>query len=198
MLEQISKAGLMPRFNELMIDCSSYDHPAIENRTLGWVRYTGKPENGIFIDEAQSDFGGFMRKKVESGNMSKEEAQKMSEIVFGGRHPSVAMLEAFHQHLRDKGHAGCKVAIHSLPVKAAISLGDFPNRPPPGHFKVGYEDAPKKMGMEPSTYSKDNMLTQSNPNLQGKPTWQHELRRSEQDDGLTQEDLDFIVSILKK
>jgi hypothetical protein len=94
-------------------------------------------------------------------------------------------MEAFHQHLRDKGHIGVPVAIHSVHSKAAENLSDLEPGPDgkvdlskvPGHYQKGYKQVPEAMQMEPATYAADNMATQDNPEHQGKPTYQQPLRK---------------------
>lgn len=111
--------------------------------------------------------------------------KKINEILFGGKHSSEVLMEAFHQHLRDKGHIGVPVAIHSVHSKAAENLSDLEPGPDgkvdlskvPGHYQKGYKQVPEAMQMEPATYAADNMATQDNPEHQGKPTYQQPLRK---------------------
>jgi 8-oxo-dGTP pyrophosphatase MutT (NUDIX family) len=114
-----------------------------------------------------------------------EHQKKINEILFGGKHSSEVLMEAFHQHLRDKGHIGVPVAIHSVHSKAAENLSDLEPGPDgkvdlskvPGHYQKGYKQVPEAMQMEPATYAADNMATQDNPEHQGKPTYQQPLRK---------------------
>lgn len=104
--------------------------------------------------------------------------QKISNVLFSGKKANEVLGEAFLQHLRDKGHHDAKVQIHSVKSKAPISLAR-PNAPVPGHFKHTYEELPKKMGFEPSTYGE--LDTQDNPDMQGQPTHQGVVRKAEDD-----------------
>lgn len=196
MVNRVKAAGLYPQFERILRYKHSTWHPLQRgdpdpntghwdwNHTLGWVRWTGAPETGIFIDELQSDFGRDLDKMVERGELKKEHAKKLNELVYGGHHPSVVMGEVFMQWLRDKGHPETKVAIHGLDSKARISLPDYDpkNHPPPVHMKTAYNDAPPKIfAMEPSEYRESNMPTQNNPNFQGRQTWQGKVRKSEEE-----------------
>lgn len=102
--------------------------------------------------------------------------KKISNIVFGGRHPNEVVAEAFVQHLRDKKHYNLPVEWHTPATKAPLS-GLSPERPLPGHFSVSYNDVPKKLGAEPSTYG--TIPTQTDEELKGKPTWQLKVRKTE-------------------
>jgi len=108
------------------------------------------------------------------------------EILFGKKHPHEVLHEAFAQHLRDKGHAGAKIAVHTTATKRPLSGWDE-DAPVPVHGKIAYEDHPKKMGFEPGSYSKENMPTMDSAKNrqqkalvpQGSPIWQDELRKYE-------------------
>jgi hypothetical protein len=194
-------------------------HP-VNKHTVGWVRYTGEPATGLFMDEVQSDFANSPHSKAVSQikrqlrdeeqpnetdgqRVIREEAKikevlnrininygpeqqhhDMLRVIFGDKHPHEALHEAFAQHLRDKGHAGTKIAIHTGKSKAGLS-GWNVDEPLPVHAKIAYEDHPKKMGMEPSTYSSENMPTMNatgdgNYTMnQGAPLWQDELHKYE-------------------
>lgn len=174
------------------------------------------PGDGIFIDEVQSDHfvplaekaraqvikqhtrhGGdpevakqMGQKEFDRANaqFSADHQKKINQILFGKKHASEVLLEAFHQHLRDQGALGTKIAIHSVHTKAPISLGRVDKLPDgkvdksklPGHFVQGYDVVPQSMGMEPSMYHKDNMATQDNEDLQSQPTHQDEIRKKEE------------------
>jgi surface antigen len=209
-VKQMKDAGVYDTFRKLQDMFRA--HP-ISDTAFGWVRWTGKPGtnpgDGVFVDEVQSDHFVPLAEKAraqamrtysdpakaqEAGQRAFEKAnsatpvehqKKINQILFGGKHASEVLLEAFHQHLRDQGHAGTKIAIHSIHTKAPISLGDMKRNPDgtvdkktlPGHFVEGYENVPKSMGMDPAQYHQDNMATQDSPALQDKPTFQDDLRK---------------------
>jgi hypothetical protein len=205
MVSKIKQAGVYQTWKKLSREYAG--HPVNPN-TVGWVRYTGDPKEGIFIDEVQSDLANSPHAKAaaavkqsyrggdpeelerrlkdvlagtESSYGPEHNYNTMMRIIFGNKHPHEALHEAFAQHLRDKGHAGTKIAVHSLATKAPLSGWDS-DRPAPVHGKIAYEDHPKKMGFEPATYNRENM-----PNMkggtdgpaQGDPVWQDELRKYE-------------------
>jgi hypothetical protein len=78
------------------------------------------------------------------------------------------------------------VAIHTVHTKATDNLGIKPDengkvdlKKVPGHYQKAYRQVPEDtMQMEPATYSADNMATQDSPDLQGKETYQHPVRKA--------------------
>lgn len=52
-----------------------------------------------------------------------EDTKKINQILFHGKHSNEILYEAFLQHLRNQGHAGSRLATHSVESKAPISLG---------------------------------------------------------------------------
>lgn len=68
-----------------------------------------------------------------------------------------------------KAHADSGIQNHRY------EAGEVDRTKAPGHFNVTYNDVPKKMGMEPSTYGK--LRTQSNKELKGAPTWETKLAK---------------------
>lgn len=139
-VRRMKEAGVYDTFRKMQ-EASSYSgHPVSPQHGIGWVRYTGNPRSGFFIDEVQSDFGqSFVRQAAaqarEEGADEAEAARRaqedypeehfkaISQILFGGKHPNEVLHEAFQQHLRDRGHHAAKVAVHSVESKAPISLG---------------------------------------------------------------------------
>ena len=77
--------------------------------------------------------------------------QKINEILFGGRHPNEVLHEAFHEHMRQRGHVGTPISIWTPESKAPQSQLD-PDKPVPAHMKFTYDQVPRKMGMQASTY----------------------------------------------
>lgn len=146
--------------------------------------------------KAHSEAGEAAQNAFEKANANYPAAhqKKINEILFGGKHSSEVLLEAFHQHLRDKGHVGIPVAIHSVHSKAAENLSDLEPGPDgkvdlskvPGHYQKGYKQVPEAMQMEPATYAADNMATQDNPEHQGKPTYQQPLRKKTEEAAIFQ------------
>lgn len=121
-----------------------------------------------------------------------EHFKKISQIVFGGRHPNEVVAEGFVQHLRDKGQHKSQVSWHTPESKAPISGLDT-DKAFPGHFNVSYNDIPKKMGAEPSMYGK--LQTETNKQMKGMnnegkiepenaaPTWNFKVRKFEDEIG---------------
>lgn len=190
----LKAAGVYNTFRKMHAASVQSAHPVDHDVGIGWVRYTGNPEQGFFIDEVQSDLGqSFVRQAaaqaaqqgVDPGEAARRaeqeypeaDYQKISQIVFNGKHPNELLTEAFHQWLRDWGHHNTQVHIHTVESKAPISLG----RPvktrtdAPGHFNVSYHDLPKKMGKEPRKYG--DLPTQDNKQMQGQPTWGGPVRK---------------------
>ena len=197
--KQMKEQGVFQKFKEMHSASHSSGHPAAEGSGIGWVRYTNRPD-GMHIDEIQSDFGqsfakqakGQLDQKVAAGEMSKEEAdkhhedfkrkfpedtyQKIRNIVFGDKHPNEVLHEAFHQHLRESGHAGKPIHIWHEDAKAPISGMHEEDDPNPVWMKQTYNQTPKKMGYKPAKYGE--LKTQDNPQLQNSPTWAHTLKKA--------------------
>jgi GNAT superfamily N-acetyltransferase len=214
-VHKLKEAGVYETFRRMHHASTNSGHPVGKNAGLGWVRWTGD-EKGIHIDEVQSDLGqSFVRQaaaqaaqqgqdpaeaaKRAERDYPEEHYQKIKNIVFGGKHPSEVLQEAFHQYLRNekkpdrtgynrhtgttfqfggrKSHVGTTVHIWTPESKATISLGRQEDKLP-GHFMVGYRDVPqKKLGMRPASYG--DLPTQTGRQHQGKPTWQDTLRKRE-------------------
>lgn len=143
-VNQMEKAGVLPTFQKIHEATFRSGHPVNLN-TLGWVRYTGSPEQGFHIDEVQTDFGQSMIQKVaaqakealRTGAISEEQAEdamerakdyypeehvkKITEILFGNKHPSEILHEAFKQYMRQKGFGNTPVHIWQPQSKAPIS-----------------------------------------------------------------------------
>lgn len=177
-IKQMRKEGIYGTFEKLYNASLNSGHPVGENG-VGWVRYT-EGDDGIHIDEVQSDFGqSFVhqlkaaKKKAEDTNDTAlkdrvneyptEHVERINQIVFGDNHPSQVLHDSFIQHLRNQGKQDKPVHIWHVDSKAPIS-GMKRDEPVPVHMKETYEKQPKKMGYEPSSYGK--LETQSNPILQ--------------------------------
>lgn len=172
-IDELEKAGLMGAFKEMHRSSYTSSHPATPN-TLGWVRWTGSPqEGGIQIDEIQSDFG---QRTMRNEKIDEDQKNKVFEILFAGRHPSETLHEAFHQHLRDLGWAGTPVHIHHWKTKGPISGMDM-DKPLPQHMLAGYSKIPEKMGYKPAEYGK--LPTQSNDQHKGKHQYEEQIRKME-------------------
>jgi 8-oxo-dGTP pyrophosphatase MutT (NUDIX family) len=150
-LEDMKAAGVYNTFKRMHEETMNSGHPAHPEHGLGWVRWTGDPKEGVFIDEAQSDFGQHWKKigyshgksqALKRGNSEEQahqkgleaqakvdaefppaEREKIQDILFGKAHPNEVLTEAFHQYLRDQGHHNTPVHVHSVESKAPISLG---------------------------------------------------------------------------
>jgi 8-oxo-dGTP pyrophosphatase MutT (NUDIX family) len=269
-VQRMKAAGVYGTFRNVQEASVQSGHPVSRTHGVGWVRYTGTPKSGLFIDEVQSDLGQSLVKQAaaqarEAGQDEAEATARaakkypddhldlIKKIVFGGRHPSEVLHEAFLQHLRDRGHHDAKVAIHTVESKAPISLGrplpkkcakcgglqgehrdtpaengivthwpghlfvagpagnngcagvngetcgrrreghvrdlsvlSHPFEPgaadktkAPAHFQVGYDQVPKKLGYEPSSYGK--LRAETNKERRGQPTWGGKVRKAESD-----------------
>jgi 8-oxo-dGTP pyrophosphatase MutT (NUDIX family) len=192
-------------------DCEGFGHAALDRWDLkergddcrtcdGRGKIINQTDTfGTFIDEVQSDFGQDFVKIAQSqahqaGQDPQEAGQKaaqmfppehvkkINDIMFAGKHPSEVLQESFHQYLRDRGHIGQPVAIHSVKSKAPISLSN-PYDPPPAHFKLGYDTHPKKMGMQPGHYGEGPTEHGDEPDyaerLKNAPVWRGVVRKSE-------------------
>jgi hypothetical protein len=195
-VRKIKEAGLWPTLSRLSseLPTSHPQHPM----ALGWIRYTGtghdishgnkriieaQPDTSVFTDEIQSDLMKGISK------LKPEKAKKLSEILFGGTHPSELLHEVFQEMARKSGLVGKIMRIHSSESKAPISLARN-NDPVPVHFGRTYEDFPKKrLNAEPSTYghpdfpSEDHAGPNGSPEtkkLKDKRIWQGVFRKSEE------------------
>jgi predicted outer membrane protein len=141
-------AGVHRTFDNVM-EASRYSGHPTDEHTLGWVRYT-KGDDGIHIDEVQSDFGQNLVKQakkqaqdaVANGQITQDQAnialnragekypqhhlEKIQSILFGDKNPNQVIHEAFLQNLRDTGHAGKNVHIWNEVPKGNISLQNKP------------------------------------------------------------------------
>jgi hypothetical protein len=216
-VNKLQKLGLYNQFRKIN-DTYRGGHP-LARHSIGWVRYSGTPQDGIFIDEVQSDMSvpaadraaaqrqtqlqeiadaaiaEGKKPKIAPGskkwekeiNETRQKAEErwgpaanhkaMVSAIMGNKHPHEVLHEAFQQYLRDKGHVGARVSVHTVESKAKHT-GRDEGRAESGHINAAYRDAPKKLGMEPSTYGQ-NMPTQTNDTLRGQPTWEGEVRKYE-------------------
>lgn len=161
----------------------NYMHPHTPY-TLGWMRHTEKRDNKqIFIDEIQSDtlsnFRAFMKSDKVPDHV-KQKAQAAMDMVFGKAHPSELLVEAGHQMFRDKNRDGWTVSMHSSKSKGTISLEDH-DKDEPVHFKVTYDEVPKKMGAKPSTYGQREVETPRSgyEDIKGMPVTEMKLPKHE-------------------
>lgn len=81
-------------------------------------------ENGLEGEEREA----YIRENMEAAEKEAERfppehTKKINEILFGGMHSNEILAEAFMQWLRDNGHAGSDITMHSVDSKAPISLG---------------------------------------------------------------------------
>lgn len=154
-------------------------HPAHGSHGVGWVRYTEK-NGGIHIDEIQTDYGeNTVHKLEQAGERAGEHASKMGKLakfLWGDKHPSEVIHEAFLQHLRDQGRHGTEIQMWQLKPKMKLSQQDG-DKAPPAHMRETYDKQPKKMGYEPDTYGK--LRAQGSGKLTGEPTWKQILKREE-------------------
>ena len=214
-VKKLKEAGAWETFRRMHNASARSNHP-VGHAGLGWVRWTGD-EHGIHIDEVQSDLGqSFVKQAANQARMQGRDEgeaasaaereypeahyQKIKDIVFGGKHPSEVLTEAFLQYLRNgKGHdktgynrhtgttfhyggrpsyVGTPIHIWQPQSKATISLRHADDKPLPGHFQVGYRDVPqKRLGMKPAKYGE--LKTQTSKKHAGKATWGDTLRKRE-------------------
>jgi hypothetical protein len=213
-VRKLKDAGVWETFRKMHEASNRSGHP-VGHAGLGWVRWTGD-EKGIHVDEVQSDLGqSFVKQAAAQAKLQgldvgetvdraeseypEEHYQKIKDVVFGGKHPSEVLMEAFLQHLRTgkepnktgyNRHTGTivryggKQPMVGVPIhiwqpesKASISLGRS-DVPVPGHFQVGYRDVPqKRLGMKPAKYG--DLPTQTTKQHKGKATWGDTLRKRE-------------------
>lgn len=218
-VRKLKEAGVYETFRRMHEASNRSGHP-VGLAGLGWVRWTGD-EKGVHIDEVQSDLGQSFVKQAAAqaaaqGQDAEEAAkraekdypeehyQKIRDIVFGGKHPSEVLQEAFHEWLRQekpanrtgynrytgasfkyggrKSYVGVPVHVWTPESKATISLHGPEDAKLPGHFYVGYRDVPsKKMGMKPAKYG--DLPTQTSKRHKGKETWTDQLRKFERPAG---------------
>lgn len=204
-VQRLKEAGVYDTFRRMYDASYSSFHP-VTPATIGWVRYTESRDPrkradgtealpGILIDEIQSDLGqSFVRQAASQARAqgldpkkAAEEAEKqypeehfkkISEILFGGRHPNEVLYDAFLQYMRDTGRTGLKVSIHTPETKAPLAQMDS-TRPIPGHMRMTYGELPQRFGFEPSKYG--TLATESNESLFGKPMWGDEVRKKEEE-----------------
>jgi GNAT superfamily N-acetyltransferase len=143
-LDEMQKEGVLNTFRKIYDVSFQSGHP-VKNNTIGWVRYTGSPEEGFHIDEIQTDLGQSIIKQtisqakhaVENEGMDPEEAErainnakakfpedhlkKINEILFGDKHPSEVLHEAFKEYYRNKGFGDAPIHIWQPESKAPIS-----------------------------------------------------------------------------
>lgn len=97
-----------------------------------------------------------------------EHFNKISQILFGGKHPNEVVHEAFLQHLRNTGNEGKQIHIWDAESKGKIS-GQKQTLALPAHMQFTYKQSLPKMGYkEGGKYGQ--IATQDNPNLQEKAT----------------------------
>ncbi len=177
---QLDGLGLGELYDKLLSDGGG--HPSHGRHGAGWVRYTEK-NGGIHIDEIQSDFGhnlvSQLKGNPERAASAGADPQKAAQIVkhiWGDRHPSEVIHEAFLQHLRDQGRHGEEIHMWQLKPKMALS-GQDPKKEAPAHMRDTYDKQPKKMGYEPDVYGK--LRAQGAGKLKGQPTWKQILKAEE-------------------
>jgi ADP-ribose pyrophosphatase YjhB (NUDIX family) len=140
-VRKLKQAGVYNAFRKMQEASTYSSHPVARYHGVGWVRWTGNPRQGIFVDEVQSDFGqSFVRQAAAQAAArgmdtddavqqatnkygSEEDFKKISQILFNGKHPNEILHESFQQWLRDQGHHNAKVQVHTVESKAPISLG---------------------------------------------------------------------------
>lgn len=139
--------------------------------------------DSFHVDEIQTDMGPntFKQLKERSGidkhGINPAHFDAISHILYGGKHPSEAILEAFKEHKRSQGHHDRDIHILDAKTKAPIS-GMREGEALPAHMNFTYNQMPKKMGMKPAKYGET--LDQNNPEHFGSPTWKDKIRKSEE------------------
>ena len=132
-IREMKKQGVYDTFQNMWDESERSGHPVGENG-IGWVRYT-KGDDGVHIDEIQSDFGQSFMKQIQkikqqdpdaASHLPVEEIQKVNDIVFQGHHPSQLLHDSFLQHLRNKGEENTPVHIWQSSSKGPISGQSIP------------------------------------------------------------------------
>jgi hypothetical protein len=143
-LNEMQKEGVLDTFQKIHEVAMRSGHP-VKNNTIGWVRYTGSPEEGFHIDEIQSDLGKSIinqtiqqaKNAVQNNQMTTEQAEtavenaknkfpedhlkKINKILFEDKHPSEIIHEAFKEYMRGKGFEKTPIHIWQPESKAPIS-----------------------------------------------------------------------------
>ena len=180
-IEKLKQENLYGKFLEKTVSDVNTIHP-LGRDSIGWIRFTGDHKKGFHVDEVQSDLYGDLRKSTDPDH------KRIAEIVFGDAHPSEILHEVAQEYFRkNPKNIGAPWATHTVASKSPMALEEA--KEAPVHFKVSYEQAPKRMGAKPSTYGVLRTQTGDNPKyaakyaLQGKPTWQDEVRKFEEVEG---------------
>ena len=195
----LNDAGVMDTFKKFNDTSLKSSHPVNPGNGVGWVRYTDNPD-GIFIDEIQSDLGSSPEKNFDkqasdavahgaiqphqvpqmkallAQHMPEEHRRKINQIIFGDKHPSTVLHEAFHHALRMQGRENTPIHIWSAAGKGSVSLNSA-DAPEPVHMKIGYDQNPEKMGYKPAAYGE--ISTQTGPHS-GQPTRKTLLRKTKE------------------
>jgi hypothetical protein len=180
-IEKLKQENLYGKFLEKTVSDVNTIHP-LGRDSIGWIRFTGDHKKGFHVDEVQSDLYGDLRKSTDPDH------KRIAEIVFGDAHPSEILHEVAQEYFRkNPKNIGAPWATHTVASKSPMALEEA--KEAPVHFKVSYEQAPKRMGAKPSTYGTLRTQTGDNPKyadkyaLQGKPTWQDEVRKFDEVEG---------------
>jgi hypothetical protein len=116
---KLKSANVWPTFKK-MYDLSKRSGHPVGKSGIGWVRWTGDG-TGIHIDEIQTDLGQRMSRVAEEQARAQgddeadvaaaserakqefhdEDMDKIKEILFGKKHPSELLFEAFHEWARN-------------------------------------------------------------------------------------------------
>lgn len=122
MAQKLKDAGVYDTYRKLWDRSNGGGHP-IGTPGIGWVRWTGSKKDGVHIDEMQSDFGQRLSRMIEEQaaearaqgysneeidrhlaelkkDFPEDKIDKINEIVFGGKHSSALLMEAFHEWAR--------------------------------------------------------------------------------------------------
>lgn len=124
-VKELRNKGLLKDFMEIHDSSHQSGHPASKGTGLGWIRYTNG-DDGLHIDEVQSDFVARLNKNIKSSKLAEEpEGVKKNEdikkTIFGDHDPLQVIHEAFLQHKRNTGNVGKDVHIWQAMPKAEIS-----------------------------------------------------------------------------
>lgn len=165
-LNEMQKEGVLDTFQKIHEVAIRSGHP-VKNNTIGWVRYTGSPEEGFHVDEIQSDLGKSIinqtiqqaKSAVQNNQLSPEEAEtavenaknkfpedhlkKINKILFEDKHPSEILHEAFKEYMRGKGFEKTPIHIWQPQSKAPISGMRLSTKMSPNDAKTVLEGAKK-------------------------------------------------------
>jgi len=202
LVRKLKEAGVYDTFRNISNYSEESGHPSEGGHTIGWVRYEHHSQGAdpkhkqvfntahdtpqaIHVDEIQTDMGPNTIKKLKENpesargrGVDPDKLETVHKIVFGDKHPSEVLLEAFRQHHRNQGRHNIEIHMLDSKTKAPIS-GQNNEKELPVHMKNTYTDMPKKLGFKPAKYGATDQ--QNNEKIVGQPTWTDKIRKFEEE-----------------